>query len=135
MKKGLLALVAVLVIGGGAFMLMNKNDETTKQATDQTSGTNSTDATDATDATATSAVEIKDMAFSPSNITVKKGTKVTWTNKDTVSHTVTSDSGSTMDSELLSKGDTYSVTFDEVGSFDYHCTPHPAMTGTVTVTE
>lgn len=133
MKKGLLVLVALLVIGGGAFMLMNKKDEVAKPVTGTT--TSQDEAADLKTATATDAVEIDGMAFSPSNITVKKGTTVTWTNNDSVSHTVTSDSGTTMDSELLRRGDNYSVTFDEVGTFTYHCTPHPAMTGTVTVTE
>ena len=77
-------------------------------------------------------ITITDFAFKAGSITVKKGTKVTWTNQDSVGHTVTGDGG--LDSPLLSKGVTYSFTFDKEGVFNYHCTPHPIMKGTVTVT-
>jgi plastocyanin len=79
-------------------------------------------------------VAIQGFAFSPATIKVKKGTTVTWTNKDAVKHTVTADSGK-WGSNLLANGETYSYKFDNVGSFSYHCTPHPSMKGTVEVTE
>lgn len=71
------------------------------------------------------------------NITVKKGTTVTWTNEDSAKHDVTPDE-ETEDfktSELFGKGETYSVTFNTPGTFSYICSPHPYMKGTVTVTE
>lgn len=80
-------------------------------------------------------VEIKNFAFSPSTLTVKKGTIVTWTNKDSVNHTVTGDSGKGPDSGDLWPGDTENYVFSETGTFNYHCTPHPNMKGTVIVTE
>jgi len=74
--------------------------------------------------------------FSPASITVKKGTAVTWTNKDAVTHTVTeNDEQKGPDSGDLASGKTYSFTYDTVGTFKYHCAIHPNMTGTVTVTE
>jgi amicyanin len=82
-------------------------------------------------------VEIKDFAFSPAAITVKKGTKVTWTNKDSTQHNISPDT-ETADfkaSELLAQGESYSVTFNTVGTFSYHCTPHPYMKASVIVTE
>jgi plastocyanin len=91
---------------------------------------------DASQATATNEVEIEDYAFKPGSITVKKGTTVKWTNKDDVQHDIVADtSGSGLGSELLSKGQSYSFTFDTAGAFTYHCGPHPYMKGTVTVTE
>lgn len=78
--------------------------------------------------------QISNFAFSPANITVAKGTTVTWTNNDGVTHTVTGDSGGP-NSPFLSKGATYSYTFNTAGTFPYHCTPHPSMKGTVTVTQ
>lgn len=78
-------------------------------------------------------VEIKDFAYQPSDITVKKGTTVTWTNRDNTAHTVTADNGNGPDSELLSKGQSYSYTFNEAGVFSYFCKPHPSMRGKVTV--
>ncbi len=81
------------------------------------------------------AVTIQNFAFSPKTVTVKKGAKVTWTNQDAVSHTVTSDTGVELASELIGNGKSFSHVFNTVGSFAYHCTPHPNMKGTVVVTE
>lgn len=80
-------------------------------------------------------VDIKDFLFVEKNIIVKVGTTVTWTNSDIAPHTVTSDTGSTLDSGNLSLGQTYSMTFTAAGTYNYHCAVHPSMTGTVTVTE
>ena len=79
--------------------------------------------------------------FAPNPITVTPGTKVTWTNTDTVSHTVTSgkvsddDAGSKFDSGLIKKGTTFQFTFADKGTFDYFCTVHPWMAGQVIVAE
>lgn len=80
-----------------------------------------------------SAVNISGFAFVPSSITVKVGDKVTWTNKDNTAHTVTSDNGGFTSSGTLAQNQTYSVTFGMAGTFPYHCSIHPTMTGTVTV--
>lgn len=90
-----------------------------------------------TQAVATDEVEIENFAFTPANITVKVGTKVTWINKDSTAHTVTADntSNDAPSSEMLGKGQSYSFTFTKAGTYGYHCTVHPSMTGTVTVTE
>lgn len=77
-------------------------------------------------------VYIKDLAFNPSTIFVSANTTVTWTNKDGVSHTVTSNSG-VFDSGTILQGKTYSFQFTNPGSYPYHCTIHPSMTGTVVV--
>lgn len=82
--------------------------------------------------TATDEVEISDFAFKPENVTISVGTTVTWTNKDAVVHTVTSDD-ELFDSGNLSEGDTFEYTFNQTGTFDYHCIPHPYMTGQVIV--
>ncbi len=81
-------------------------------------------------------------AYSPAELTVEVGTTVTWTNNDTVLHTVTSGASENnvatadglFDSGFLDPGATWSYTFTEEGVFDYHCTPHPWMIGKVTVT-
>ena len=77
-------------------------------------------------------VWIKGMAFQPSTITISAGTTVTWTNKDAVTHTVTSDNG-LFDSGSITGNSTYSRQFPAAGTFTYHCTPHPTMTATVIV--
>lgn len=72
----------------------------------------------------------------PQGITVSPGTTVTWTNRDPTSHTVTSSStppGQALNSGFLAQGGTFSFTFTVPGSYEYHCDPHPFMTGTVTV--
>jgi amicyanin len=79
------------------------------------------------------AVAIRDFAFAPAAITVASGATVTWTNEDSVPHTVTSTAGDELDSPLLSKGEGYSHTFSIPGTYTYTCTPHPWMTGIVTV--
>lgn len=78
-------------------------------------------------------IEISDFEYSPRTLTIKTGESVTWTNQDSVSHTVTSDSGNELDSELLSNGEAYTHTFNTAGNYEYHCTPHPNMKGTIVV--
>jgi plastocyanin len=75
---------------------------------------------------------IKGSAFGPSSITISAGTTITWTNKDAVVHTVTSDNG-LFDSGNLTINSTFSRQFTTPGTYPYHCTPHPAMTATVIV--
>ncbi len=84
------------------------------------------------EAAKTEEVEIKGFAFDPQSITVKKGTTVTWTQRDSVRHTVTSDDN-LFDSGLLSKDQSWNYTFDDIGTFSYYCTPHPYMKGEVVV--
>jgi plastocyanin len=80
----------------------------------------------------TNAVTIENTAYSPADITVPAGTTVTWTNKDPIAHTVTSDTG-LFDSGEMSQGSTFSHTFNDKGTFAYHCNIHATMHGTVTV--
>jgi len=68
--------------------------------------------------------------FVPKSITIKKGTTVTWTNRDIELHTVT---GNAFDSGNIDKEGTYSRTFNSVGTFEYACAIHPTMTGVIHV--
>ena len=72
--------------------------------------------------------------FVPWTVTVPVGTKITWINKSTQAHTITSDSG-LFDEPLRFFGDSFSYTFTSRGVFSYHCTPHTAtgMIGKVIV--
>jgi plastocyanin len=79
-------------------------------------------------------VEIEDFAFVPGSVTIKVGTTVTWTNKDNVGHTATSDDG-VFDSGILGKGSSFSYTFTKAGTYGYFCKPHPYMVATIVVTE
>jgi plastocyanin len=71
-------------------------------------------------------------AFTPQRITVAPGQTVTWTNTDSVAHTVTEDK-SAWDSRSIAVGAMFQHTFDQAGTFTYHCAIHPFMTGTVVV--
>jgi plastocyanin len=73
------------------------------------------------------------IAFNPAEVTVGVGDTVTWTNNDSVGHDVTADSFSSGDPGGMAPGDTFEHTFEEAGTFDYVCTVHPGMEGSVVV--
>lgn len=99
------------------------------------SGTPGTTVSPSSSPVQTSKVTINNFAFNPASMSVKVGTTVTWTNNDSTIHTITGDSsGSALKSQTLQPGDTYSFTFNQAGAFPYHCSIHPNMRGTVTVT-
>ena len=77
-------------------------------------------------------VTVADMAFSPAQVRVRMGESVTWTFRDTISHTATSDNGF-FDTVAASGGASRSVRFPSAGSFAYHCSFHSMMRGRVTV--
>ena len=81
-------------------------------------------------------VAIEGYLFGPKALTVPVGSTVTWTQSDATKHTVTGGDAASkglLDSENLAEGDTYEVSFDEVGAFAYFCVFHPNMQGTITV--
>jgi amicyanin len=80
----------------------------------------------------TTAVTIENFQYSAATITIAAGTTVTWTNKDSVQHTVT-ERGNLFDSGLLGNGQSFSYTFNQPGEYEYYCIPHPYMTGKVIV--
>jgi plastocyanin len=84
-------------------------------------------------------VFIRNEAFSPSHIEVVLGTAVAWTNQDNVPHTlvlspVVISAHDIWQSRLLYTGESFSYAFTSRGTFQYHCTEHPEMIGTVIVT-
>jgi amicyanin len=79
------------------------------------------------------AVTIDNFKFDPATLTVPVGSAVTWTNKDEEPHTIAAKDGSFHSPTLDTKG-TYSFTFTNPGTYDYICSIHPFMTGTVVVT-
>ena len=82
--------------------------------------------------TSGTAISIKGFAFNPASVTVSVGTKVTWTNNDSVAHSATADDGS-FQSNAIQPGSSFSFTFTKAGTFTYHCEFHPNMTATITV--
>jgi len=71
-------------------------------------------------------------AYSPSPITISVGGTVTWTNNDNTTHTSTADGG-LWTSGSIGPGGSFSYKFPTAGTFQYHCSIHPGMVGTVTV--
>ncbi|NPE27759.1 cupredoxin family copper-binding protein [Methanococcoides sp. SA1] len=77
-------------------------------------------------------VMIENFEFAPKEIRISVGDTITWTNLDSAPHTAT-DNNDNFDSGTLEKGESFSMTFEEAGTYDYICTIHPYMKGTVIV--
>jgi plastocyanin len=160
MKRNILLVLLIVVgLGGGIAIALNTSNPKPASNTGH-DATNSdghhktaeapSDAIDLTDQ-AEVAIDIKDFAYTKQHIKIKKGTKVTWTNQDTTQHNVMKEhdgAGAAHDAPkpnevdpdelggpLLDKGESYSFTFNEIGSDPYHCSPHPNMKGSVTVVD
>jgi plastocyanin len=77
-------------------------------------------------------VKIDNFTFTPQRVTVKAGTTVTWTNQDDIPHTVAS-ATKAFRSKALDTDDKFSFTFTTAGVYEYFCSLHPHMTGTIVV--
>jgi plastocyanin len=137
-------IIATMLVGFGAiaFASISNNSMNNTAVTDNHSSNDGPKAGENTPQTSQAPVETnqityKSFAVSPESITVKKGTTVTWTNEDSAKHDVVPEmeTDEFKASKLFGKGETYSVTFNTVGSFSYYCSPHPYMKGTIEVTE
>ena len=141
MKKTclILALVVLFLIAGCSTLTQtsngNKQSYIINQSKNQTSSEKPMEEEPPLQepASQTYSINIKSYAFSPVELKIKKGDTVTWTNNDAVSHTVTSDSGSELNSDALPQGESYSHTFNAQGTYEYHCKPHPFMKAKIIV--
>ena len=77
-------------------------------------------------------VAITNYAFSPAKLTVKAGTRVTWTDHDDTAHTATADHGG-FGTGTINPGHSDTVRLTKPGTYAYHCLFHAFMTATVTV--
>jgi plastocyanin len=85
-------------------------------------------------------VDAKSNQFNPASIIIDAGTKVTWTNSDSVAHNVKNSADAVdfgapfgVDLDAFGPGKTYSFTFTKAGMYAYQCTVHSLMTGSVDV--
>lgn len=82
-------------------------------------------------------VVIRNTGFEPRRLTVAPGTTVTWVNEDKAPHTITAGArgnpNGRFDSGAVGGGKTFSVKFDEAGTFDYFCSLRPGLDGAVDV--
>ena len=136
MKKVISIVVFVLIILGIYLLINSKAYSPTPSTSDSVNNPvqtviNNTESTSANPSQV--AVKISNFSFNPGVITVKKGTSVTWTNEDPMSHTITGNNGGPK-SDAIPNGGNYSYKFDTVGTFPYHCSIHPSMNGSVVVT-
>ena len=92
-------------------------------------GSASTDTTKASGGPAAATVELKDLKFKPEKVSVKAGETVRWVWKENVLHNVAGDG---FKSDNISDGP-FEHTFKKPGTFDYQCTLHAGMTGSVEV--
>lgn len=137
MKKILGFILVLAVVGSIWYMATKKADAPVSPVAGEETTTETPDVTPVVSSDVLSgsvSITIKNYKYAPATIKVKKGTKITWTNEDVAGHTVTADNGS-WESKLLAKGGTYEKTFDSVGTFAYHCAPHPYMKASIEVVE
>ena len=130
MNKTILVIIIMLIIAlGGYFLYKGRSQE-------PVSDTNLPPAQESQSETqqnnSTGAVSIKDFSFDSSNLTIKTGTTVVWTNEDSAPHQINSDD---FDSSILNQGDSFQFNFQTAGTYDYYCSIHPSMKGKIVVTE
>jgi plastocyanin len=90
----------------------------------------------ATGAVSTGAISIKGFAFSPAQLSVNKGATVTWTNEDGTTHTVTSGVPGSLSGKFdqrVEANGKFTFTFADAGTFEFFCSIHNTMRGTVLV--
>jgi plastocyanin len=124
----LFATSALAVAGCGSSDNKGSGSGYSAPAADQTTSSASTGG-------GTVAIDMKNIAFEPKQVTVKVGQTVKWENYDTVDHNVTATAGEEFKSDNFGKGGEYSYKVDKAGTIKYVCTLHPGMEGTVTVTQ
>jgi plastocyanin len=107
-------------------------DATTEASDDSASAGNAS--APSGDAVRSAKVEIVDFAYDPDPVTIEEGGKVTWINEDSAPHTATADDGS-FDTGTLEEGKLKSESFKEAGTYEYICSIHPDMHGTIEVVE
>ena len=131
MKKKPIIVIALIVVVGAVFLVIRNGQKQDQLQTKISQASSS----QAVETSAEVKINISNFAFDKQVIKIKKGTKVIWTNQDPTKHTVTSDTGDFLNSELFGKGESYEKVFDQVGTFSYHCKPHSQMIASVVVVE
>lgn len=121
MSALIVLVLAVLALGGCSSSDGDDSDVTTTTA-----------ATEAGEGQGDGAqVSVVNFAFEPSEVSISVGESVTWTNDGSGRHTTTANDG--LWNQQLGAGESFTEIFDTAGTFDFFCSIHPAMTGTVTV--
>jgi len=120
-----ISIIIVLVLAIGGYFAFSNNYAKNSSGDSNNSNTNN-------NAIPAGTVVISQEVFDPGTITISKGDMVTWQNKDSIDHTVVADDGS-FDLGTVAGGKSVKHTFDQTGTFKYHCSIHTFMTGSVVV--
>ncbi len=118
----IVVIIIVLVLGWWYYLQNNPYQ------TNNNSGTGNQQQT--TQQSKEALISIINFSFEPGSLKVAPGTKITWTNNDSATHQIKSD---TFSSDPLAHGQTFSVTLDTPGVYNYSCAIHPSMKGIITV--
>ena len=138
MKKISIAFIILLFVAAFTYELVFKNtweklESKASPPQSQSSLSSQTGSSVSNAQKAEVSIDIKWFSFNPKTITVKKGTKITWTNHDSAPHNVISDTGESLKSPTLNTGDSYTFTFQNEGTYFYHCGFHRMMKAQVIV--
>ena len=126
--------VAIVVIALIAYAYRSKNNGTGYASpTPSAASTSTSPSASGSTSSASHAIDIANFAFAPQTMIVHVGDTITWTNSDSMAHTVTSTDGGPLNSGNIAQGGSYSYTFTKAGTYTYDCTIHTYMTGTITV--
>lgn len=134
-KKILIIIIIAIVIIGAAFYFLQQPKY--KQNTESNSpqipnGSFPSQPSTGNDSAISNSynIAIENFSFKPTEIDIKKGDTVTWTNQDSAPHKIL---GDIFQSDSLAKGQSFSFVFNSAGTFDYICGIHPSMKGTIIV--
>lgn len=145
MKKIIFWVIVVIVIVGIIYFFLpktasyNSSSSSNITAENQTSTSTISIVSPVVTSTTTSSnvvspktysVSIVNFSFNPSTLNINKGDTVIWTNNDGVPHQIV---GGNLGGPVMSKGSTYTFTFNEIGTVNYHCAIHPSMKGIIIV--
>lgn len=136
MKTTLAASIIFVVIAIAVIFAVNhKSHNSNNSYTSPPSSNNSNSSSSSSSASQGAVTITNNMIFTPSQISVSVGSTVTWTNNDNTTHTVIDDLANVggPHSGDIAPGATYSYKFTKAGSYQYHCSIHPQMRGTIVV--
>jgi plastocyanin len=131
---------AAKAVGTGSAVLLvtvacsssHKPSSTTTSSSTSSAGAVTSSSSSSSSTSGGNTVQVQNFAFSPKTLTVPVGTKVTWKFDDSTAHTVKASNGA-FTSTAFADGQTYSFTFNTAGTYNYICSIHPFMTGSVVV--
>ncbi len=130
-----LTMVGCLVLTGALLAGCGSDSKKSSSASTPAAAPASTQPAAAPAGGGTVAIQMKNTAFNPAQVTAKVGQTVKWTNEDPFAHNVKADAGEKFKSSNFSQGGTYSYKLDKAGTISYECTIHQGMKGTITVTK